>query len=233
MACGVGVVGILATAAVAAAVFGFHFGPVILAAVGLEGRGIGQPRARRRRGPWEPALARQVFRQHFLFQRAARRIRQRRATARLQHQRCQLGHLLGRAGMPARRGGVRTQVHPVKAIRRQRQQIRQFADGRKRRAAQHFHRHAAAERLQRQFHGLRRVGQVGHAQDDGVVPLPQVRQNLAVAGLDEAQRAAAERVGLAALRQHAAGPVQQGMRVALLGLDVDGLVTVQRPHQHG
>ena len=51
--------------------------------------------------------------------------------------------------------------------------------------------------------------QVGHAQDGGVAPLPQVGQDLAVAGLDEAQRAAAEGMGLAALRQHAAGPVQQ------------------------
>ncbi len=149
-----------------------------------------------------------------------------------QHQRGQLRHAFRRARVPAGRRRLGAQVHPVKAVGRQRQQVGQLADRGKRRAAQHFHRHAAVEGLQRQFDRLGGVGQVGHAQDGGVAPLPQVGQDLAVAGLDEAQRAAAEGVGLAALRQHAAGPVQQRVRVALLGLDVDGLVAIQRPHQH-
>ncbi|KAG1247007.1 hypothetical protein G6F65_020388 [Rhizopus arrhizus] len=180
----------------------------------------------------EPALARQVFGQHLVFQRGARRIGQRGAAAGFQHQRRQFGHLGGAAGMPAGRRGGRAQVHPVKTVGRQRQQIGQFADGGERCAAQHFDGHPAVEGLQLQFDRLRGIGQVRHAQDDGVVPLAQVGEYLAVAGQDEAQRAAAERMRLAALRQHAAGPVKQRMRVALLSFDVDGLVAIQRPHQH-
>ncbi|KAG1221297.1 hypothetical protein G6F68_020964 [Rhizopus microsporus] len=72
----------------------------------------------------------------------------------------------------------------------------------------------------------------GNCMSHGRAAMARVGEYLAVAGQDEAQRAAAERMRLAALRQHAAGPVKQRMRVALLSFDVDGLVAIQRPHQH-
>ncbi len=214
------------------AVLGLDLGPVVFAVCRFERGGVGQPRTRGRFGTGKPTLARQILRQDFTFQRGARCIGQRRAAARLEHQRDQFGHLFGRRRMPSGRRGVLAQIHPVKAVGRQRQQVRQFTDGGEGRAPQHLHRHPAIELLHMQLDRLRRVRQVGDAQDRGVFPLPQVGQDLAVAGKDETQRAAPEGVALAALRQQTARPVQQGMRVALLRFDVDGLVPVQGSHQH-
>jgi hypothetical protein len=45
-------------------------------------------------------------------------------------------------GVPARRRGVGGQAEPEEAVRRQRQQVGQFADRREAVAAQHLHRHA-------------------------------------------------------------------------------------------
>jgi len=191
------------------AVLGLDLGPVVFAVRRLERGGVGQPRTRGRFGAGKPALARQILRQDFTFQRGARRIGQRRATAGLEHQGDQFGHLFGRRRMPSGRRGVLAEVHPVKAVGRQRQQVRQFTDGGEGRAPQHLHRHPAIELLHVQLDRLRRVRQVGDAQDRGVFPLPQVGQDLAVAGKDETQRAAPEGMALAALRQQAARPVQQ------------------------
>ncbi len=86
-----------------------------------ERRGVGQTCAGRRRRPRIPALARQILRQDLALQRGAGRVGQRRAAPVLEHQGNQFGHLGGRRRVPSGRRGVLTQVHPVKAVGRQRQ----------------------------------------------------------------------------------------------------------------
>ncbi len=77
---------------------------------------------------------------------------------------------------------------------------------------------------------LGRAREVGHAQDAVAVVLAQVGQDLAVARVEQAQRAAAERLVRLADRDHALHPVEKRRRIALLRLDVDRLVAVDRIH---
>ena len=70
---------------------------------------------------------------------------------------------LGCRRVPGRPIARRRQREPVEAIRRQSQQISQFADRRKQRAGIELHRNAASELRQVEFDRLRAVRDIGDA----------------------------------------------------------------------
>ena len=63
--------------------------------------------------------------------------------------------------------------------------------------------------------------------------MAEVGEDLAVGGVEELQRAAAEDLEELAQRDHVARPVQQRGLVGLLGFDVDGLIAPDRVHDDG
>ncbi len=90
--------------------------------------------------------------------------------------------------------------------------------------------HLPVERGEVQFHRLQRARHVRHAQHVFVVVFAQIGQHLAVTGVEELQAAAPERLVALAHGEHAAGPVEQGVRIARLRFHIDGLEAVQRVH---
>ena len=181
----------------------------------------------------EPASFRQVGRQRIVLQDALATAVQRIQA--LEHQGLEVRHDIHRCLVPARHLVRGRQLEPVEAVGRQRQQIRQLADGRERTAPDHLHRHHAGVMGKLQLGRLGRTGDVGHAEDDfgfavDAGELAQVGQDSPVARRQHLQRAATEGLELLADRQQTPGPVEQRMRVALLRLDVDRLVAVQRVH---
>ena len=177
-----------------------------------------------------PALRLDVARQHLLLQALAQLLRhadapghrpvaEERDPAVEQHQD---RHLVGHdhLRMPRRRLGIGGEAEPVERVRRQREEVRQVADRRKRRAAHELHGDAALEAPQVELDRLRRAREVGDAQDRFVRILAQVREDLAVARIQEREPPAAERAALAPDPQHALGPVELRPRIALLRLDV-------------
>ncbi len=132
--------------------------------------------------------------------------------------------------MPARHFGLLRQEKPVKAVGRQRQQVGQLADRRKRRATEQLQGHAARIGLQIELDRLRVARQVDHAEDRLARMGADVGEDLAVARIDELQRAAPEGLMRAADGDEPLHPVQQRGRRAGLRLDVDGLVAVDRVH---
>ena len=136
-----------------------------------------------------------------------------------------------RAGhMPVRQRVFADQLERIETKWRHGQQIGQPADRRETATADDVHRHAAFELGQVQLHRLQGVREVGHAQHGFVLIAAQVGQHAAVAWVQKAQRAAAERLVALAHAEHAAGPRQQRMLVADLRFHVHRLEAVQRVH---
>ena len=102
--------------------------------------------------------------------------------------------------------------------------------GREDGAADDVHGHAAGEGGEVQFDGLGGAGQVADTEDGLAVMLPQVGQDLSVAGIQEPLRAPAERAVPGPDGEHAPGPVEQGVGVARLRFHVDGGEAVDRVH---
>ena len=100
-------------------------------------------------------------------------------------------------------------LEPEEAVGRQGQQIRQLADTRELRAGREFGEAIAVEIVHLQFDRLRSVRHVDDAQDRFVVQLAEIGEDLAVARIEEAERAAAQRLLRSAHHQHAAQPVQE------------------------
>ena len=136
--------------------------------------------------------------------------------------------------MPLRKFFLFCEQKPIDGERRQREEIGKLPDRREHRTADDIDGDAALERVQIQLDGLRRARDVRHAQDGlarvflGV--FAKIGQHLAVLRVEEAQRAATERLVTAAHGEHAARPVQHRMRVGRLRLDVDRHVAVGRIH---
>ena len=128
--------------------------------------------------------------------------------------------------MPGRGFALGRQREPIEAVGRKGEQIGELADRRKQRAAAQLDRNAAGKFRKIQLDGLRRARDIGDAKDDVVIEVAQIRQNLAVLRVEETQTPASERGVAASHRQHAAHPVQQRVRIALLRLDVDRLIAV-------
>ena len=86
-----------------------------------------------------------------------------------------------------------------------------------------------------QLHRLGHLGQVGDAENGLALPvrplmLAQIGKDAPVRRRQHAQAATAEGLELTTHRQQPAHPIEQRMRIALLGLDVDRLKAVQRVH---
>jgi len=148
-------------------------------------------------------------------------------------ERHELGQRFGHGLVPMRHHLLIRQKKPVEAVSVERQQVGQVADRRKVRAAEQLDRDAAPEAREIKFDGLRGTRQVDDAQDRLALVFPEVGENLAVAGIQEVERAAAEGLVHAPRSDHAAHPVQQRRRAALLGLDVDRSEAVDRVHDRG
>ena len=82
-----------------------------------------------------------------------------------QHKRAVLDEGRRRRRTPCRRRFVLAELEPVKAVRRQRQQIRELADHAERRTARQFDRRSSREFVQFQFDRLRRSRDVRHAKN--------------------------------------------------------------------
>jgi hypothetical protein len=137
-------------------------------------------------------------------------------------------HLLGILGVPRRRRALRLQLEPVEAVGRQGEQVGQLADRREGLAAEHLDRDGALEVREVELDRLARAGEVDDAEDRLVLVGAQIGEHLAVAGTQEAQRAAAEGLGRGAHAEHPPHPVQERMRVARARLDVDRAEAVER-----
>ncbi len=148
-----------------------------------------------------------------------------------QHQRRELGQLLGSRLRPGRARLVLAQLQPIEGVGRQREQIRQLADGRKRRPANQLHRHPLRKGGQIQLHSLRGAGEVRHAQDRRFAfERADIRQHLAVGRLQKLDGTPAEHAMPLARGKQPARPVQQRMRVAALRFHVHRFIAVQRAH---
>ncbi|MNI09319.1 hypothetical protein D3C73_623840 [compost metagenome] len=115
--------------------------------------------------------------------------------------------------MPARHLVFRGEAEPVEAVRRQRQEEVQLADGGECVTPEHLHRHHADVGRQIQLGGLGAARHVGHAQNDFVLAVRPgvftgVGQNPPVARRQHLQCTAPEGLGLLAHGEHAPGPVQ-------------------------
>src|SRR5581483_89933 len=84
------------------------------------------------------------------------------------------------------------QREPVKAVRRDRKQVRQLSDGGKFRLAEQLHRNHAAKLREIELHVLRQAGQIRDYQDLFLLITANVGQHLTVLGIKKCQAAAAE-----------------------------------------
>ena len=84
-----------------------------------------------------------------------------------------------------------------------------------------------------EFGGLRRSRQIGDAENDLVLILPDVAQHRAVDRADEGHGAAAERQGRLAHRDQPLGGAEQRRQAARLRFDIDRLIAVDRVHDGG
>src|SRR5690606_31669820 len=101
---------------------------------------------------------------------------------------------------------------------------------RKGRAPRQLDGYHAPEAGKIELHRLGRARQVGNAEYALVIPLADVSEDFAVGRIEEADRAAPESLELGADGDHAADPVEQRGRIALLRFDVDRLEAVDRVH---
>ena len=111
-------------------------------------------------------------------------------------------------------------------MRAQGQEVRVVADHRHLVAAEQLDRHQPLPRREVQLDRLQEAREVGDAQDLLRLVAAHVGQHLAVLGPEQLEGAAAERAVALPQRDQALGPRVDRVGVALLGLDVDGLVVV-------
>ncbi len=122
------------------------------------------------------------------------------------------------------------QPKPVEAVAGQGQQVGKLADGGKRGLTEHFHRNQALVGLEVEFHRLRRARQIGHTQHDFIGVGSDVAENFGVAGPQDLQSAAPERLTRPAHRDHSLHPVQKRGWLALLRFHVHCFVAVNWVH---
>ena len=130
--------------------------------------------------------------------------------------------------VPAAELTRRRQHQPVEAVARQGQPVGGIAHGREHGAAEQLDRHPVAVGAQLEVAGLRVAREIVDAQDRLALELAQIGQDLAVARIEEGERAAAEGAPAAADGDQPLHPVQQRARALLLRLDVDRLVAEDR-----
>ena len=122
------------------------------------------------------------------------------------------------------------QDEPVKAVRRQSQQVGQLTDRRKQRTGVELDGDTPGKWRQIELHRLRTTRDIGDAENGLARVFAQIRQNLAIFRIEERKRAASQRRMPAPHGEHPPRPVEDGMRITGLRLDVDGAVAVERIH---
>ena len=120
------------------------------------------------------------------------------------------------------------QLEPEEVVRTERQQVGQLADPRELDAPDQLDRHPVLEAAEVELDVLREARQVRDAQDRDALVLAQVGEHASVLGVKELERATAEDRMSPTHADDPLHPVQQRAGDALLRLDVDGLVAVDR-----
>ena len=120
------------------------------------------------------------------------------------------------------------QKEPEESVTRQSQSIKRIRNGWEIGTPQQVNRNAIAEARQIEIAGLRIARQIEHADDRLALMLPQIGKDLAVAGIDKGERAAAESAMPLAHADYPLHPIEQRTRAMLLSLHVDGLVPEDR-----
>src|SRR3954447_2276656 len=123
------------------------------------------------------------------------------------------------------------ELEPEESARRERQEVGELADRRERRSARHLHRDHTRVLAEVELHGLRRAGEVVHAEDDVVLPLPDVGEDARVVAGERLVGAEPEHGMLLAQRDEALHPAQERVGRAQLRLDVDRLEAVDGIHE--
>src|SRR6266568_3163598 len=104
------------------------------------------------------------------------------------------------------------ELEPEEPPRRERQEVRQIADRREGRSAQHLHGDHTRVVREVELHGLRRAGEVVDAEDYVVLPLPDVGEDPRVLGAERLVRAEAEDGVLLPQRDEALHPAEERVR---------------------
>src|SRR5579884_3991012 len=123
------------------------------------------------------------------------------------------------------------ELEPEEAARCEREEVRQLADRRERRPAEHLDRHHAGVRGEVELHGLSRAGAVVDAQHDVLLPGADVGEDPRVLGALRLVGAQPEDGVLLAESDEALHPAEQRVRRAQLRLDVDRLEAVDGIHE--
>ena len=113
------------------------------------------------------------------------------------------------------------------------QEVRVVTDDRHLVAAEELDRHEALPLAEVELNRLQEPREVGDAQDFLGFVLADVSQHFPVLRTQQFERASAERAVPLAQRDEPLGPRIDGVRVALLCLDVDRFVVVLRICDHG
>src|SRR5471032_1189621 len=104
------------------------------------------------------------------------------------YQRCSMTYLMRACSSNCLRSFL-PQLEPEESTRRECQQIRELADGREARAPEHLLRDQAGEGREIELDRLRRACDVVHAEDDVLLPAPDVREDPRVLGAQRLVRA--------------------------------------------
>src|SRR6266545_5231110 len=123
------------------------------------------------------------------------------------------------------------ELEPEEAAGLQREQVGQVADRRELRRPEHLLGNEAAERGEVELDGLGGAREVLDADDDLVVPPPDVREDPRVVRAERLVAAEPEDGVLLAELDEAAQPAEERRRGAQLRLAIYGLVAVHRIHQ--
>ena len=110
------------------------------------------------------------------------------------------------------------------------QQVGQVANRREGGVAHQLHREASPESRQIELHRLRPARKIGHAENRLVFILAHVGEDLAVAGTQKLQGAAAKGLVRLAYRDKPLHPVEQRGGRAALRFDIDRFIAVERVH---
>ena len=178
----------------------------------------------------EPSPLCQIRRQHLALEHVPSGLEKGFREIAAQDDRMIFGHGFGGWRVPGRPIALLGEDEPVKSVGRQCEQIGELADRRKRRAVVELDRNPAHELRNVELDRLRTVRDIRYTQNGLALVFAQISQDLPVLRIEEAQRAAAECQMLATYGQTAARPIEQGMRIAALRLDIDGFESIERVH---
>ena len=124
------------------------------------------------------------------------------------------------------------QHEPIGRIRPQGEKIRRRADSRKLCTTKHLLRHQAFIAGEVQLHWLHLVRQVGQHENGVDLVMAHIGEDFAIIRAQESGPTASERSVVLAQGNGALHPPQERGTIALLTLDIDRLVAIDRIHDH-